>query len=596
LVSRPRGREWLRDWAVQYRVEVSAHAFTIPENRLPAGVLMRRAIAQLWGDAEMTTIHRIACTCAVFGALCLPFPVHAVTNYFPSTIGPGSIPQGWSGLQDYNNQLQQIANPSKSTVNNTPNPSLNSITFGQQQPASNTNPIVSWASKQLQQLQQLFSPTPSKPANNDPFGLGSANLTPTGAARSSNPTISGTSTTQFQPINSGPPAGWTGGMVCDHSACRLMPVPASPTPSSTTTPKTGGVLQNYTSPTYTGFKPNVPGQTLQDLIQANGTSTTSFGPAPNKYSQVAGVAAVFGVATTSSGNGGTVKFTSNMLQPPAQTMPAGVNISSVGFAPSPSGVATTTPSTINTNRAPGGGTPGTFITPAQLQPSTVNTMPTGAATATGAPFASSSSANGGYTFQQTQSGTVEVRHNGQLIGTGTPSYAAAYGYQPQSGQPSTSASTNTSAAPKLTVVTPASKVITPELRANTAVVHTPTVQTPTVRMPPPTVHVPTPTVHIPTPTIRVPTVTVRVPTVSDARLKRDIVAIGELPDGLHLYRYRYLWSSRLYVGVMAQEVLAVAPDAVVRGNDGYLRVDYGRLGLRLTTWDQWISRRSISNR
>ena len=83
---------------------------------------------------------------------------------------------------------------------------------------------------------------------------------------------------------------------------------------------------------------------------------------------------------------------------------------------------------------------------------------------------------------------------------------------------------------------------------------------------------------------------VRIPTVSDIRLKRDIVEVGQLPDGLHLYRYRYLWSDTVYVGVMAQEVLTIAPDAVVRGNDGYLRVDYGRLGLQLTTWDQWTGR------
>jgi hypothetical protein len=30
------------------------------------------------------------------------------------------------------------------------------------------------------------------------------------------------------------------------------------------------------------------------------------------------------------------------------------------------------------------------------------------------------------------------------------------------------------------------------------------------------------------------------------------------------------------------------PAAVVRGPDSYLRVDYGRLGLRLQTWDEWV--------
>jgi hypothetical protein len=40
---------------------------------------------------------------------------------------------------------------------------------------------------------------------------------------------------------------------------------------------------------------------------------------------------------------------------------------------------------------------------------------------------------------------------------------------------------------------------------------------------------------------------------------------------------------------MAQEVEAIRPDAVVRGDDGYLRVFYDRLGLRLQTWDDWVA-------
>ena len=76
---------------------------------------------------------------------------------------------------------------------------------------------------------------------------------------------------------------------------------------------------------------------------------------------------------------------------------------------------------------------------------------------------------------------------------------------------------------------------------------------------------------------------------SDIRLKRDITQVGEVDGGINLYRYRYLWSDTVYVGVMAQEVAAVKPDAVLRGADGYLRVDYARLGLRLQTWDQWTA-------
>jgi hypothetical protein len=74
---------------------------------------------------------------------------------------------------------------------------------------------------------------------------------------------------------------------------------------------------------------------------------------------------------------------------------------------------------------------------------------------------------------------------------------------------------------------------------------------------------------------------------SDARLKRDIVPIERLANGLELYRYRYVWSDTVYVGVMAQDVRAVRPDAVTRGADGFLLVNYKRLGLRLQTWDQW---------
>jgi Chaperone of endosialidase len=76
---------------------------------------------------------------------------------------------------------------------------------------------------------------------------------------------------------------------------------------------------------------------------------------------------------------------------------------------------------------------------------------------------------------------------------------------------------------------------------------------------------------------------------SDIRLKRDIAQVGELDGGINLYRYRYLWSDTTYVGVMAQEVAAVKPEAVLRGADGYLRVNYARLGLRLRTWDQWTA-------
>ena len=65
---------------------------------------------------------------------------------------------------------------------------------------------------------------------------------------------------------------------------------------------------------------------------------------------------------------------------------------------------------------------------------------------------------------------------------------------------------------------------------------------------------------------------------SDIRLKRDIVEIARLDNGIGIYRYRYVWSDQVYVGVIAQEVETIAPQAVYRGADGYLRVIYSRLG------------------
>jgi hypothetical protein len=76
---------------------------------------------------------------------------------------------------------------------------------------------------------------------------------------------------------------------------------------------------------------------------------------------------------------------------------------------------------------------------------------------------------------------------------------------------------------------------------------------------------------------------------SDIRLKHDIVLLGVLDNGLGLYKFSYNGSNKPYVGVMAQEVQAIMPQAVVRGRDGYLRVYYERLGLRMQTWNEWLA-------
>jgi hypothetical protein len=46
---------------------------------------------------------------------------------------------------------------------------------------------------------------------------------------------------------------------------------------------------------------------------------------------------------------------------------------------------------------------------------------------------------------------------------------------------------------------------------------------------------------------------------------------------------------------MAQEVAPIAPDAVVQGADGYLQVDYARLGLKFQTWEEWAQANPSTN-
>jgi Protein of unknown function (DUF3300)/Chaperone of endosialidase len=76
---------------------------------------------------------------------------------------------------------------------------------------------------------------------------------------------------------------------------------------------------------------------------------------------------------------------------------------------------------------------------------------------------------------------------------------------------------------------------------------------------------------------------------SDATLKHDIVLLGRLNNGLGFYRFSYNGNDKVYVGVMAQEVQTIMPEAVVRSRDGYLEVFYDKLGLKFQTYDQWVA-------
>jgi len=70
---------------------------------------------------------------------------------------------------------------------------------------------------------------------------------------------------------------------------------------------------------------------------------------------------------------------------------------------------------------------------------------------------------------------------------------------------------------------------------------------------------------------------------SDIRTKENIKAIGWLPNGLSVYEYEYKpeWKEEAgygkFIGVMAQEVEMVKPEAVFTRPDGYKMVNYGVL-------------------
>ena len=64
---------------------------------------------------------------------------------------------------------------------------------------------------------------------------------------------------------------------------------------------------------------------------------------------------------------------------------------------------------------------------------------------------------------------------------------------------------------------------------------------------------------------------------SDRRLKTNIEKIGELANGLAIYAYDYIWGQH-DIGVMADEVEQVMPEAVVMMPSGYKAVNYAMLG------------------
>jgi hypothetical protein len=66
---------------------------------------------------------------------------------------------------------------------------------------------------------------------------------------------------------------------------------------------------------------------------------------------------------------------------------------------------------------------------------------------------------------------------------------------------------------------------------------------------------------------------------SDRRLKTDIEPVGRMDNGLTVYRYRYKAGGPVHIGVMADEVEKIRPDAYVKGGagGGFDAVNYSKL-------------------
>ncbi|MBQ9732073.1 MAG: tail fiber domain-containing protein [Alphaproteobacteria bacterium] len=62
---------------------------------------------------------------------------------------------------------------------------------------------------------------------------------------------------------------------------------------------------------------------------------------------------------------------------------------------------------------------------------------------------------------------------------------------------------------------------------------------------------------------------------SDENLKQNITEVGRLYNGLPVYLYNYVGDNTPRIGLLAQEVIYINPDAVYIDSSGYLKVNYG---------------------
>lgn len=61
---------------------------------------------------------------------------------------------------------------------------------------------------------------------------------------------------------------------------------------------------------------------------------------------------------------------------------------------------------------------------------------------------------------------------------------------------------------------------------------------------------------------------------SDIRFKKNITFIGRTPKGVPIYEFNYKWDNEIHVGVLAQQLEEIIPEAVVTNEQGFKFVHY----------------------
>lgn len=74
---------------------------------------------------------------------------------------------------------------------------------------------------------------------------------------------------------------------------------------------------------------------------------------------------------------------------------------------------------------------------------------------------------------------------------------------------------------------------------------------------------------------------------SDERLKDDHGVIGETYEGIPIHSYNYKGSETPHIGVMAQDVEKIIPDAVATHPSGFKMVNYAKIAPKPTWQDQF---------